>query len=134
MNTNSHIIKQTMKILLLVSIALVAAGCVATRPPGEIVEWSEFKLATGVSEDTMLRAADSVHDNFLRKQPGFVRWELLRGKDGKWVNLLYWKNQASVDQAMPKVEKSPACSAYFKCMADSAETVPFFHRVKAYPR
>jgi hypothetical protein len=105
-----------------------------TRPAGEIVEWAEFKLAAGVSEDTLLRAADSVHEKFLRKQPGFVRLELLRGKDGQWVDLVYWKDQASADRALAEVEKSPACSNYFKCMANPDETVPFFRRVKSYPR
>jgi heme-degrading monooxygenase HmoA len=126
--------KLASRIVLAASLALATTGCLTPRPSGEIVEWAEFKLAAGVSEDTLLRAADAVHENFLRKQPGFVRLELLRGKDGQWVDLVYWKDQASVDQALAGVKKSAACSNYFRCMANPDEAVPFYRRVKSHPR
>jgi hypothetical protein len=97
-----------------------------TRPAGEIVEWAEFKLAAGVSEDTLLRAADSVHEKFLRKQPGFVRLELLRGKDGQWVDLVYWKDQASADRALAEVEKAPPAQTISSAWPTRMKQCPFF--------
>ncbi|HXG46843.1 MAG TPA: hypothetical protein VNO52_04400 [Methylomirabilota bacterium] len=134
MKTNPHCITLTSKVILVASLAAAAAGCTTAQPPGEIVAWAEFTLAANVSEATMLKAADLVHENFLRQQPGFVRWELLRGKDGQWVNLIHWMDQASADRALERVDKSPACSNYFKCMAGLDEAVPFYRRVKTYPR
>jgi hypothetical protein len=134
MNPNTRNLQRTLKTIFITTFAIVIAGCSTTSPSGGMVEWSEFKVAPGVSEDTMLKAADSVHENFLRKHKGFVRWELLKGKDGQWSALLYWNDQASVDAAMLNVEHSPSGAACFKGMANPEAVVPLCSRVKTYKR
>jgi len=102
-----------------------------------VIEWAPFKVAPGVTEEQLLAAAKEIQDGFLKHQKGFLRRELLRDRDGGYVDVLHWTDQASVDAAMKEAMASPACAAYFQCMAvtdhASAEaSVSFFDRVASY--
>ena len=55
-----------------------------------IVEIAQFKLAAGMSEEDFLQEAEAVQKNFLEKQSGYIDRELLKDKDGHWVDILHW--------------------------------------------
>jgi hypothetical protein len=102
-----------------------------------VIEWAPFTLAEGVSEEQLLRASSELQVDFLAKQRGFVRRELLRGEDGRWVDLVYWADQASADEAMRRAMESSTCRAYFHLMAgaeqvDAGAGVLHFRRVASY--
>jgi hypothetical protein len=102
------------------------------------IEWAPFKLADAVDESRLLRAADAIQADFLAKQPGFIRRELLRGQDGQWVDLIYWESEEAAARAMQHVESSAVCLEYFQLMvganggAEPGEGLLHFRRVKTY--
>ena len=102
-----------------------------------VVEWAPFRLKAGVAEATLLRASKALQRDFLASQPGFVKRELLRGTDGQWVDLVYWRDEASAKAVMPAIADSAACQAYFHLMegmdsADASAGVLHLHRVRSY--
>ncbi|MGH2626947.1 MAG: hypothetical protein ACRDHY_09895 [Anaerolineales bacterium] len=106
--------------------------------PG-VIEWAPFRLADGVSEDRLLAASRELQDAFLARQLGFVRRELLRGKDGEWVDLVEWTDRPSAEAVTKAAAASPACLSYFRLMVggsevDPANGVSHFDRVAAYER
>lgn len=131
--------KQFFKFILAVTLVTVLTGCATTSPPGTVLEWAQFKLSPGVTDAQVLEASDAVQREFLSTQKGFIRRELLNGKDGQWSDLIYWESQAAADLAAKNVEKSGACNAYFQCMTEVSHGavnagVLHFNRVKTYPR
>lgn len=80
------------------------------------VEWAPFRLAAGATIDQLLQASAALQRGFLAQQPGFVRRELLHAGGRDWVDLIVWRDRASVDAAMPLAMHSPACTAYFALM------------------
>jgi hypothetical protein len=103
-----------------------------------VVEWAPFQLAPDTTEEQLLRAAHEIQDAFLQQQPGFLRRELLRARDGGFVDVLHWRDQAAVDAAMQIATTHPACARYFACMASaehdpSANGMLFFERVSFFP-
>ncbi len=102
------------------------------------IEWAPFRLADGVDEARLLRAADGIHEGFLARQPGLIRRELLKGQDGQWVDLLHWESEEAAARAMEQAAKSPVCLEYFQLMvganggADPGEGLLHFRRVKTY--
>jgi hypothetical protein len=102
-----------------------------------VIEWAPFKLAPGVTEEELAAASRDLQQKFLATQRGFLRRELLRGKNGDWVDLLHWADQAAADDAMKAAGESAICLAYFHLMAgaDSQEAgngVLHFARVASY--
>ena len=102
-----------------------------------VVEWAPFRLAPGADEPTLLETAEAVQHEFLARQPGFVRRDLLRAGDGQWVDLVVWKDEASAMEAMRAAQSSAACHGYFHLMAgadggDVAAGVVHLQRVRSY--
>ena len=102
-----------------------------------VIEWAPFRVRPDVTEATLLDASEALQRSFLADQPGFVRRELLRGANGEWVDLVYWRDEASANAVISAVAASPACHAYFSLMenfdsADPAAGVVHLRRVRAY--
>jgi hypothetical protein len=86
-----------------------------------------------VTDDAPLpAAADRVQTEFLSKQPGFIRRELLKGKENQWVDMIYWTCLEAAEQAERNAASSPVCSTYFTLMAHADAGVLHFERVKTY--
>lgn len=108
-------------------------------PEKLVVEWAPFSLREGVEEARLLRASSLLQDAFLGKQRGFIKRELLKGKNGQWVDLVYWESQEAADQAVKNAANSPACFEYFQLMAGAdhanpSEGVLHLERAAAYER
>ena len=104
---------------------------------GVVVEWAPFRLAEGADAAALLEASEALQRDFLRRQPGFVRRELLRDETGRFVDLVVWADHSSAMAAMSAAAASPVCSAYFHLMAGGGEMsagtdVVHLHRIRVY--
>ena len=97
-----------------------------------VVEWAPFSLKEGVSEQTLLEAAEALQQHFLSKQEGFLKRELLKGPDNSWVDILHWSSKEAADKAMQQIMSSAACQKYFECMSDATEAPLLFEQTKAW--
>ncbi len=85
------------------------------------IEFAHFTLAEGLDETTLFAAADSLQKEFLSRQKGFIKRDLVRLADGKWADIIHWESRESVDQAMQSAPENPAALRYFQLMADTGE-------------
>jgi len=96
------------------------------------IEWAPFELRVGVTESDLLEAAEDLQNRFLDAQPGFVRRELLRGAERRWVDLIVWASRADADRAAARARESSACRNYFGLMADVRGGVQYSSRAEHY--
>jgi hypothetical protein len=102
-----------------------------------VVEWAPFRLVEGVSERDLLAASETLQREFLARQRGFVRRELLRAADGQWSDLVHWEDERAAHDVFDAAMASPVCADYFKLMVmpeggDPAAGVLHLHRVRVY--
>jgi hypothetical protein len=102
-----------------------------------VVEWAPFQLADGVTEEQLLAASEMLQREFLARQPGFVRRELLRGRGGQWVDLVHWETAEAASAVFAAAGTSAICRAYFELMVapagvDPSEAVLHLHGVRDY--
>lgn len=107
------------------------------RSTAAVVEWAPFQVKAGVDDAAVLAASEALQRDFLALQPGFVSRDLLRGADGRWVDLVYWRDEESAMAIIPAIAESSACQAYFHLMegadgADPAAGVLHLQRVRSY--
>ncbi len=95
-----------------------------------VVEWAPFRIADGVSEAELLSASDRLHEEVLRHHPGFVHRELVRLEGGQWADLVFWRNQETVQAIMAQAPRDPVFGAYFRCMKDGSMALA--QRVRLY--
>lgn len=86
-----------------------------------VIEFARFTLAEGVDEPTLVAAADALQEEFLRRQSGFLRRELVKTADNEWADVIYWENRQSVERAMQKAPENPAALRYFQLMANTGQ-------------
>jgi len=101
------------------------------------VEWAPFKIAHEVDEATLLEASSELQTEFISKQSGFIKRELLKGKDDQWVDIIYWRSREDAEQAGQNAMNSPICHKYFSLMVSADHNDPsagvfHFEQVKAY--
>ena len=102
-----------------------------------IVEWAPFTLVEWTSETTLLEASEAIQNEFLSKQSGFIRRELLKGKDYQWVDVVYWNSKQDAEQAMKNAAEKPVCHTYSQLMVaadhnDPSVGVSHFEQMKVW--
>ena len=80
------------------------------------IEWAPFEVAQTVNDDQFIQAAQILETEFLQKQEGYVRRELLKGKDNQWVDLVYWASPEDAEAAVQAANMSDTCMQYFSLM------------------
>ena len=51
---------------------------------GTVIEWAPFTLAESATEEELLAASAELQQEFLARQEGFLRRELLKGEGRQW--------------------------------------------------
>lgn len=94
-----------------------------------------IKLAKGKSETDLIKASDKFQDEFVSKQPGFIRRELIRKGDGEYLDIIQFRSKEDAEKIIEKEKKSPACHAFFAVMdmngVDDSEIV-FYPSLATY--
>lgn len=85
------------------------------------IEWAPFKVTENVSKEALLTAAEQIESQFLQQQKGYIRRELLQGKENQWVDLIYWATNEDAATAAEAANNSEACMAYFSLMTAMEE-------------
>jgi len=88
------------------------------------IELASFTLAEGVEEETLMAVSDALNADFLSRQPGFLKRDLVKVADRQWADVIYWESRESVEQAMQHATQNPAALQYFQLMANTGESDP----------
>lgn len=89
-----------------------------------VIEWAPFELVDGVQEPDLFAASQALQSEFLERQLGFVRRELVQVGERQWGDLVYWQDQTAAEKAMESAASSPVCYRYFQLMADADHSEP----------
>jgi hypothetical protein len=95
-----------------------------------IVEVAQFKLAAGVNEEDFLREAETVQKNFLEKQSGYVDRELLKDKDGQWVDVLHWNSMEEAQKAAEVMMSDSAAQGFMQKVDPSSVKMLHLEQVR----
>ncbi|MCL6265578.1 hypothetical protein [Flagellimonas myxillae] len=89
-----------------------------------ILEWAPFTIKEGITEQELLQASKALQTDFLEKQSGFIRRELLVQSDRNYIDMVLWENMEAAHGVMEKVKDSAACSTYFALMEEADTSQP----------
>lgn len=89
-----------------------------------IIEWAPFTIKEGINEETLLKSSADLQQEFLNKQVGFIKRELIKKSDRDYVDIVHWKSKEDAGRAIENAENSPICFAYFQLMAEADHNHP----------
>jgi hypothetical protein len=87
-----------------------------------VVEVVRLRPASGITEEQFLAANDRFEQDYMAKQPGFLRRTLLRGEGHEWAVLVDWGTaaRAGIDERV--LERSGLGS--FQCSLGPGDVPP----------
>ena len=89
--------------------------------PTHVIEWAAFSLKQHVTEAALLAASEQLQDEFLDKQIGFIRRELLALGEGQYADLVTWQSHDLARQAIAQAPNYSACMSYFSLLEVDVE-------------
>lgn len=80
------------------------------------VEWAPFSIGENVTDKEIMASAELLQKEFIGKQKGFIKRELLKRNDNLWVDLIYWSSDEAAKRAVQNAKDCSSCMMYFKLM------------------
>jgi len=71
-------------------------------------------LAPGVSEAEFIEASNQFQNDFVSRQPGVLRRELLRKESGDYLEIIQFRSARDLADVLEKEKTSEACHAYLQ--------------------
>lgn len=101
-----------------------------------VIEWAPFNIREGIAEAALIEVSARLQKDFLARQDGFVRRELIKGQDRSYVDLVWWRSMETAEAAMARVMESAVCRDYFSLMepnqAEAGAGVLHFRSLRSY--
>ncbi len=79
-----------------------------------VVEIAQFELASGVTDEEFIKEAEVVQRDFLEKQSGYIDRELLKDKNGLWIDILHWDSMEEAKKAAEVMIKNPKAQGFIQ--------------------
>ena len=77
---------------------------------------ASIKLAAGRTEADLLVASDIFEREFVSKEAGIVRRELVRKGDNEYIDIVQFRNKKDMEEVMEKEKTNTACHEFFSLM------------------
>ena len=101
-----------------------------------VVETAAFRVRDGITEDQLAAASAAFQRQFLDRQPGFVRRELLKLNDREYLDLVHWRSANDAAEVLEQAANSAACQQYFSVMdqasSELGDGVTHYESVASY--
>ena len=103
-------------VLLAFWASLQSAPIMAAADTNVIVEMAPFNINQGVSEAELLKASEILQTEFLGKQKGFIKRELLHEGERSYIDIVHWASKEDAQAALKASEVCTPCAVFFGLM------------------
>ncbi len=97
----------------------------------KVMECVYFNLVEGVSEELFLEVSKKFNDEFVSKQEGYIRRELLN-LENKWLDTVVWENSNVADEVAKVMHKSEIAMEFMAFIDVSTIDFKRFNMIEAY--
>lgn len=110
---------------LFISFPVLAAG----TAPLPYVEIAPFKPKPNVTDKQLLAAIDGM-EHSIRQFPGFLRRETIQMENGTWLDIVYWKDKNTAENALKLAETSEKCQRFFHLIDETEQPMQYGQKVR----
>lgn len=91
-----------------------------------VIEVISFRLKDSNSEEAFLKLNQSMEENYVSKQEGFISRETSTNQTGDWQIAVHWQNKENSEQSMAGFETAEGAESFLALM--NMETFSIEHR------
>ena len=74
-----------------------------------------YELAENITQEHLLAVAKQVVTDWMKNQPGFIKWEIHSNNDGAFTDIVYWKSKDDAKNAEKEMANIPNAAEWFAC-------------------
>jgi hypothetical protein len=74
-----------------------------------------YELAENYSQERLLKVAKDIIDNWMKKLPGFIKWEICLNPDGSYTDIVHWSDKESAKNAEKEMSNIPNAIEWMSC-------------------
>lgn len=101
----------------------------AQPTPAHVLEIAQYRLADGSDPAIFLQHCQKIRA-LIATWDGFLRFDTLRDPaSGEWVDLVCWRDRASADAAMQRIQQEAAAAAWMQMLDPASIRMHHFNSV-----
>ena len=82
-----------------------------------------YQLADGITEEYLLNIANQIIETWMKKQPGFIKWEIHKNNTGSYTDIVCWDSKEDAKKAEEEMVNIPNANDWYECYKkDSIES------------
>ena len=74
-----------------------------------------YELADGTTEERLLSVGKQIVNDWMKKLPGFVAWEIHTNSNGSYTDIVYWETKKDAKNANDEMKNIPNAGDWYKC-------------------
>ena len=74
-----------------------------------------YELAENISREHLLKIAKQIVSDWMKDQPGFMKWEIHTDNNGKYTDLVYWQTENDAKIAEKQMANIPNAADWYNC-------------------
>ena len=74
-----------------------------------------YQLSKNTSQEKLLQVAQKVVNNWMKKQEGFIKWEIHTNSDGSYSDIVYWRSKEDAKKSEGDMGNNPHGGEWFAC-------------------
>ena len=79
-----------------------------------------YELAPGITEAHLLSVAQRIINSWMKQVPGFIRWEINKGHDGGYTDVVFWESVEHAKAAEKDMINIPDAHEWYGCYKDGS--------------
>jgi len=79
-----------------------------------------YQLAEGISKEHLLKIASEINNIWMKKQPGFVKWEIHQNSDEDYTDIVYWESKEAAKKSEADMVNIPNASDWYSCYKEGS--------------
>jgi len=74
-----------------------------------------YELAENISTEHLTKVAKQIVTSWMKKQSGFIKWEIHSNNEGSFTDIVYWESKQDAKNAEKEMVNIPNASDWFAC-------------------
>jgi len=74
-----------------------------------------YELADNITLEHLKSVAENVVNNWMKNQPGFIKWEINSNNDGSFTDIVSWNSREDAKASEKNMANIPNAAEWFGC-------------------
>jgi len=79
-----------------------------------------YELAENISETHLLKVAQQIVNDWMKKQAGFIKWEINSNSGNSYTDIVYWESKEAADKATVEMANIPNAGDWYACYKEGS--------------